>query len=226
MNLSINRKLLYKVIAGILLIAITFVVFTIRQSGGEVMWLEAGEEPTITKTETPETEDLIVTEPIEASIIVIDVSGEVMVPSVYTLSEGARVYEAIETAGGLTENADTRNTNLAAPLSDGMKLYIPGKEDVAAEEKETGEAPGSRFINGNVSPNANVSGSSTVGLININTANSTELQKLSGVGPVTADKIIAYRNDYGKFKTIEELMNVSGIGEKTFTKLKNAIIAE
>lgn len=226
MNLSINRKLLYKVIAGILLIAITFVVFTIRQSGGEVMWLEAGEEPTITKTETPETEDLIVTEPIEASIIVIDVSGEVMVPSVYTLSEGARVYEAIETAGGLTENADTRNTNLAAPLSDGMKLYIPGKEDVVAEEKQTGEAPGSRFVNGNVSQNANVSGSSTVGLININTANSTELQKLSSVGPVTADKIIAYRNDYGKFKTIEELMNVSGIGEKTFAKLKNAIIAE
>ena len=100
-----------------------------------------------------------------------------------------------------------------------------GKKEVEEEEKQTGETPGSRYINGSTSQSAAASGGSKAGLININTANSAELQKLSGVGPVTADKIIAYRNEYGEFKAIEELMNVSGIGEKTFAKLKNTITA-
>lgn len=224
MNLSISRKMLYKVIAGILLIAVTFIVYSIRQSGDDVIWIDEGE--TRTNYQNPQEEIIAEDEPMVASFIVIDVSGEVMVPSVYTLSDGARVYEAVDAAGGLTENADTRNTNLAAILSDGMKLYIPSKKEVEEEEKQTGETPGSRYINGSTSQSAAASGGSKAGLININTANSAELQKLSGVGPVTADKIISYRNEYGEFKAIEELMNVSGIGEKTFAKLKNTITAE
>lgn len=223
MNLSISRKMLYKVIAGILLIAVTFIVYSIRQSGDDVIWIDEGEART--NYQNPQEEIIAEDEPMVASFIVIDVSGEVMVPSVYTLSDGARVYEAVDAAGGLTENADTRNTNLAAILSDGMKLYIPSKKEVEEEEKQTGETPGSRYINGSTSQSA-ASGGSKAGLININTANSAELQKLSGVGPVTADKIISYRNEYGEFKAIEELMNVSGIGEKTFAKLKNTITAE
>jgi len=223
-NLSISRKMLYKVIAGILLIAVTFIVYSIRQSGDDVIWIDEGE--TRTNYQNPQEEIIAEDEPMVASFIVIDVSGEVMVPSVYTLSDGARVYEAVDAAGGLTENADTRNTNLAAILSDGMKLYIPSKKEVEEEEKQTGETPGSRYINGSTSQSAAASGGSKAGLININTANSAELQKLSGVGPVTADKIISYRNEYGEFKAIEELMNVSGIGEKTFAKLKNTITAE
>lgn len=223
MNLSISRKMLYKVIAGILLIAVTFIVYSIRQSGEDVIWIDEGEART--NYQNPQEEIIAEDEPMVASFIVIDVSGEVMVPSVYTLSDGARVYEAVDAAGGLTENADTRNTNLAAILSDGMKLYIPSKKEVEEEEKQTGETPGSRYINGSTSQSA-ASGGSKAGLININTANSAELQKLPGVGPVTADKIISYRNEYGEFKAIEELMNVSGIGEKTFAKLKNTITAE
>ena len=126
----------------------------------------------------------------------------------------------------MTEHADTRNTNLAAPLTDGMKLYIPSKKDVAAEQKRTGESPGSRYINGNTALQAGSSSGTENRLININTAGSEELQKLTGVGPSTAGKIIAYRNEFGKFNKIEELMNVSGIGEKTFAKLKNAITTE
>jgi len=223
-NLSISRKMLYKVIAGILLIAVTFIVYSIRQSGEDVIWIDEGEART--NYQNPQEEIIAEDEPMVASFIVIDVSGEVMVPSVYTLSDGARVYEAVDAAGGLTENADTRNTNLAAILSDGMKLYIPSKKEVEEEEKQTGETPGSRYINGSTSQSAAASGGSKAGLININTANSAELQKLPGVGPVTADKIISYRNEYGEFKAIEELMNVSGIGEKTFAKLKNTITAE
>lgn len=224
MNLSISRKMLYKVIAGILLIAVTFIVYSIRQSGEDVIWIDEGEART--NYQNPQEEIIAEDEPMVASFIVIDVSGEVMVPSVYTLSDGARVYEAVDAAGGLTENADTKNTNLAAILSDGMKLYIPSKKEVEEEEKQTGETPGSRYINGSTSQSAAASGGSKAGLININTANSAELQKLPGVGPVTADKIISYRNEYGEFKAIEELMNVSGIGEKTFAKLKNTITAE
>jgi len=216
--------MLYKVIAGILLIAVTFIVYSIRQSGEDVIWIDEGEART--NYQNPQEEIIAEDEPMVASFIVIDVSGEVMVPSVYTLSDGARVYEAVDAAGGLTENADTRNTNLAAILSDGMKLYIPSKKEVEEEEKQTGETPGSRYINGSTSQSAAASGGSKAGLININTANSAELQKLPGVGPVTADKIISYRNEYGEFKAIEELMNVSGIGEKTFAKLKNTITAE
>ena len=224
MNLSISRKMLYKVIAGILLIAVTFIVYSIRQSGDDVIWIDEGEART--NYQNPQEEIIAKTRTDGRVLYLIDVSGEVMVPSVYTLSDGARVYEAVDAAGGLTENADTRNTNLAAILSDGMKLYIPSKKEVEEEEKQTGETPGSRYINGSTSQSAAASGGSKAGLININTANSAELQKLPGVGPVTADKIISYRNEYGEFKAIEELMNVSGIGEKTFAKLKNTITAE
>jgi competence protein ComEA len=219
-----SRKLLYKVIAGILLIAITFIIYTGRQSVEDMFLLEPLENESIAQElpAEPEPEPL----PEEEKFMVIDVSGEVMNPSICKLPDGARVYEAVEAAGGLTEYADTRNTNLAAPLDDGMKLYIPNKKDVAEEQKRMGESPGSRYINGNVALQASSALSTKNRLININTADSNELQKLTGVGPSTADKIITYRNEFGKFKNIEELMNVSGIGEKTFAKLKNAITTE
>ena len=224
MTIPMNRKLFYKIIAGVLFITVTFVIFAARQAAEEVLWLEPGANESAPGE--LDVEAVLETEQEEELFIVVDVSGEVMAPSVYTLSGGSRVYEAIEAAGGLTESADTRNTNLAAPLSDGMKLYIPNKKDVNEEHKSTGEAPGTRYVNGNVSSNAGSAAGAKNGLININTADSTELQKLTGVGPSTAEKIITYRNEFGKFKGIEELMNVSGIGEKTFAKLKNAIIAE
>ncbi len=229
MKLSMNRKLLYKIIAGFLLLVITVAVYMIRQGGeSDIYWLEpeetgnTAEEVSFEAEYEPEQEEEIT--------IVIDLSGEVMNPSVYVLPEGSRVYEAIDAAGGLTQQADIRNTNLAAPLSDGMKLHIPDKQYVAEEQKKSGEAPGSRYVNGSSALNAETSTSSEADskntLININTAGSAELQKLSGVGPSTAEKIIDYRKEYGRFNRIEELMNVSGIGEKTFAKLKNRIITE
>ena len=224
MKFMISRKLLYKVIAGVLLISITFIIHTARQGGEDLIILESPEDENVTQevAEEPESDVL----PVEERFIIVDVSGEVKKPSICKLPDGARVYEAVEAAGGLTENADTRNTNLAAPLADGMKLYIPSKKDVAEEQKRTGETPGSRYVNGNVALQANSASDEKSQLININTAGSEELQKLTGVGPSTAAKIIAYRNEYGKFKNIEDLMNVSGIGEKTFAKLKSSITTE
>lgn len=138
--------------------------------------------------------------------VIVDIAGEVVKPDVYVLPNGSRLYEAIEMAGGLTEAADTRNTNLAECIIDGTKIYIPTEKEAEEEIKKSFELK--------------------CGLININSADSSELQKLTGVGPSTAEKIITYRNEYGRFKSIEELKNVNGIGDKTFAKLKNLIVVE
>ncbi len=146
----------------------------------------------------------------EDEMIVVDVAGEVSNPSVYILPKGTRIYQAVEAAGGLSAKADTSNVNLAAVLHDGTKLYIPRKNESVP------------VIQTSSSPDA----VSESGLININTANSSELQKLTGVGPATAEKILAYRREYGQFNKIEDLKNVSGIGEKTFAKLKSHICVQ
>jgi len=167
--------------------------------------------------------------------IFVDVGGAVNISGLFALPAGSRVADAIDAAGGLTDDADVKYLNRAAVLYDGDRLYVPTDAEV-----RNGTAPPSA---GQVSPSGGYTGegagtsSSGAGaagqtapaaplassLININTAASEELQKLNGVGPVTAQKIIDYRTKRGGFKTIEELMNVSGIGAKTFEKLKDYI---
>ncbi|HPO04183.1 MAG TPA: helix-hairpin-helix domain-containing protein [Bacillota bacterium] len=224
MKFVINRKLILKLTMGLALIVISFILYTAGQQNENFFPAELPGNENIQNEQVYETStDDFST---EETIIVVDVSGEVRDPSVYLLPNGSRVYEAVEAAGGLTAEADTRNTNLAAPLKDGTKLYIPSRKDLDAEQKATGELPGSRYINsGEAINNASIT-SLKNGLININTADSAELQKLTGIGPVTAGKIIAYRNEFGSFKTTEELLNVNGIGEKTFARLKNNIVTE
>ena len=155
-------------------------------------------------------------EAITKTSIFIDVSGAVKNPSVVEMKFGSRVFEAIEMAGGLTEDAETKETNLARVVSDGEKIYIP-------TEKEIQESGG--FFPTGTSGSTGASGteSNPPQLININTASSETLQQLTGVGPSTAEKIICYRNEFGRFQSIEDLKNVSGIGEKTFQKLKSKI---
>ncbi len=232
MKVPVSRKMRYKIIAGFVFIVVIIVVYTARQSEEDVLFLKAQADEDIATQSlvsmevTAEQEEEETETPKQDTHLVVDVSGEVKYPSVFTFPEGTRVYEAVEAAGGFTEKADTRNTNLATPLQDGMKLYIPNKKEVEEDQKNTGEEPGSRYINGNLSPNAAASVDEKSNLININTADVAELQKLTGVGPSTAAKIITYRQEYGRFGSTEELMNVSGIGEKTYEKLKNAITVE
>jgi competence protein ComEA len=152
--------------------------------------------------------------PADAQIYV-DVAGAVKKPGVVSMDAGSRVFQAIAEAGGETKDADTRAINLAAALNDGEHIYVPTKEEAAAGNYPQGSAANSAGDSAAASP-AN-------GKININTADSAALQQLNGVGPVTARKIIDYRNSNGKFKTIEDLKNVSGIGDKTFAKLKDYI---
>jgi len=177
------------------------------------------------------------TEPIA---IFVDIGGAVNISGMFALPPGSRVDDAIKIAGGLKEDADMRYLNRAAVLNDGDRLYIPTESEVLSGNvpPSAGQVTSNGGYYGNASAgqsgsdnnsgsgNNNNSGSGnsqTQNLININTANSEELQKLNGVGPVTAQKIIDYRTNRGAFKRIEELMNVSGIGAKTFEKLRNYI---
>lgn len=138
------------------------------------------------------------------------VTGAVANPGVYSLDEGLRVCDAVEAAGGLTEDADASTVNLARVLSDGEHIALPTKAEV-----ETALAQGS----------AGGAGGAAVAssLVNINTADASALETLSGVGSATAQAIISDREQNGSFSTIEDLMRVDGIGEKKFAKLKDSI---
>lgn len=149
------------------------------------------------------------------SELYVHVDGAVANPGVYVLSgESPRVGQAVELAGGLTEDADTLSVNLAAPLTDGEKVYIPH----AGEEGE--QAVVSDPVSGVPSGGAAQDTSSTV---DINTATAEELQSLPGVGEATARAIIEERERGGPFTSIEDIMRVSGIGEKKFERMRERI---
>jgi competence protein ComEA len=149
----------------------------------------------------------------ELSMVFVDVGGEVNHPMVVEIREGSRVQDAIEAAGGLTDKADISDINRAAVLEDGEKIYVPS---IISEE----DSGGSTYSGGSYSSGAS---GSTGGKVNINTADSETLQTLNGVGPATAEKIISYRKENGRFKSVEDIKNVSGIGDKTYEKLKDYI---
>ncbi|WP_339146959.1 MULTISPECIES: helix-hairpin-helix domain-containing protein [unclassified Sutcliffiella] len=142
--------------------------------------------------------------------VLIDIKGAVFQPGVYKMKSGDRVIDAVEVAGGFLDDADTRKVNLASLLTDEMVIIVPREGD--EEEREV-------LIKPENSSNADSAG----GKININSASEEELTALTGVGPAKAKAIIDYRTDHGLYKSIEEIMNVTGIGEKSFEKLKDEI---
>lgn len=140
--------------------------------------------------------------------IIVHVEGEVMNPGIYKLESDARVVDAVKAAGGLKEEADTKKVNLAKKIFDEEFIYIPSKDD---EDFQITQLP---------NPSTNDGSSS---LMNINIAGKEELQKLPGIGPALAERIIEYRNQVGGFSNIEEIKNVSGIGDKKYTDIKDKI---
>lgn len=161
-------------------------------------------------------EDAGVEDPAEEAdaAIVVDVDGAVGSPGVYELPAGARVADAVAAAGGLATDADTATLNQAAALADGQKVYVP-RAGEAAPAGGTGAAEGADGTGGA----APASG----GLININSAGIEELDELPGIGPATAQAIVDDRAKNGPFASTEDLMRVSGIGEKKFEKLSALI---
>lgn len=156
------------------------------------------------------------------------ITGEVNEPGVYILKEGSRISDAINIAGGITQNANLDKINLVYLLKDGMKINIPNNLDLknnpnyiyitmsSGDEKNDSDS-----INKN--NNSNDVSAFKVSKVNINTATQTELETLPGIGPSLALKIINYRKENGKFKDIEELKNVSGIGENKYEEIKKYI---
>ena len=155
----------------------------------------------------------------EKEKVIIHVVGEVNSPGVVTLEEGARIIDAINAAGGKTEEADLSKINLAYVVEDGTQIYIPRiNENLNQVELISTEAGQSVVIN-----NSNINEEENNTKVNINTANKEKLETLPGIGETTAQKIIDYREQNGKFTKIEDLQNVNGIGEAKFNSLKDKI---
>lgn len=183
----------------------------------------------------------------ERSRIYVYVCGAVEHAGVYVLPEGSRVYEAVDAAGGFTLEADETAVNQALVLSDQDQLYIPtveessdspsGVDGTGSDLTETGSGQnGADRVYGITSGQAaqgagtagetvrtDGSGSASGALVNINTADAAELQTLPGIGSTKAAAIAAYRTEHGVFRSVEDLKNVSGIGDATFEKLKSYV---
>ena len=136
------------------------------------------------------------------SKVTVDVKGAVANPGVYTLKASARVTDAIKAAGGMTEDADAKSVNLAASLSDEEVVYVATKDENLSVLGQSGTKDGK---------------------INLNTATSEELQTISGIGAKRAEDIIAYRESHGGFQSVDDLKNVSGIGDKTLDKIRESL---
>ena len=134
----------------------------------------------------------------------VHICGEVNAPGVYELPEGSRIFEAVEAAGGFTEEASEESLNLAGVISDGMQIVILS-EDEAKRQLEAEEYMAS-------------------GLVNINTASKEQLMTLPGIGESRAEDILRYREESGGFETIEDIMKVSGIKDAAFQKIKDSIV--
>lgn len=193
-----NKKIIVYILIGIVVVigAIKLI---------DIYYQNNNEKITIQNVLTTEDEP----EKIENETIKVYVTGEVKNQGVIELEQGSRIVDAIEKAGGQTEEANLKNVNLAYELEDGQKIYIPNKS-----EENTNEITDDGVTEIDSKENDT---------ININKANEKELQELNGIGESLASSIIKYREDNGKFKNIEDLKNVPGIGESKFSNIKEKI---
>lgn len=150
-------------------------------------------------------------EPLEQDLITVDVKGAVKSPGIYDLPVGSRVHDAVQKAGGLTEEADSKSLNLAQKVSDEALVYVPTKgEEAASQQAASGTTPST----------------SKEKKVNLNKASLEELKQVKGLGGKRAQDIIDHREANGKFKSVDELKKVSGIGAKTIEKLKDYVTAD
>ena len=145
--------------------------------------------------------------PSPAALLLVDVAGWVRHPGVYEFEEGSRVIDAIDAAGGARPGAMLESLNLAAPLADGSQILVPKKGT-------EGSAPATGASGGGTAPGA---------LINVNTATATELEELPGVGEVIGQAIVDYRTENGPFTSVDQLLDVSGIGDATLANIRELV---
>ncbi|CWF10607.1 MAG: helix-hairpin-helix domain-containing protein [Streptococcus mitis] len=149
-------------------------------------------------------------ESLEQDLITVDVKGAVKAPGIYDLPVGSRVNDAVQKAGGLTEQADSKSINLAQKVSDEALVYVPTKGEEANQQANSGAS----------------SSTNKEKKVNLNKASLEELKQVKGLGGKRAQDIIDHRETNGKFKSVEELKKVSGIGAKTIEKLKDYVTVD
>ena len=195
-----DRKTLVKILS-VMLILLLAAVLRIHDSSKADITIESAET----------TEEVGIEEVYDDSQkMYVDIGGAVVNPGVYQVEKDTRLYEVIEMAGGLVEDADADSVNRASYVEDGQKIIIPVKGG-----DETNNTASSA---GNISPGINAQG-----LVNINTATLEELKTLNGIGDVIAERIIEYRSS-NAFKSREDIMSVDGIGKGIYEKIKDRII--
>ncbi len=210
-TLSIEKKILRKaaLFIGLILIgALCYFVYDSQETWEEIP--ASGQQDAESSLAAIESREEETAESVaEARLMGVHVTGAVAAPDqVYWLSEGARVADAIKAAGGALQQADLSQLNLAAYVSDGQQIYVPEQgEEVAKAQNSLSE-------------------NTQTPLTNINLATKIELMELPGIGEVYAQRIIDYREEHGPFTSIEDLMQVKGIGENKFAELQDYITVE
>ncbi|MCL2461506.1 MAG: helix-hairpin-helix domain-containing protein [Defluviitaleaceae bacterium] len=199
------------IIALFVLIAGTFYMHGWLTRGKDVYVLDkSAPAPSYPPDDTPDAAAAPPAESLANGKVTVYITGEVVNPGVYEVDAGSRVNDVLNLAGGGAGDADLTRINLATIVADGMQITVPkaGGDETAPAPISTAQGPEETLSDGPV---------------NINTADEALLETLPGVGPATAKDIIDYRTSHGAFKKIEDIMNVSGIGEKKFEKLKDLI---
>lgn len=220
---KINKKIVvYIIIISVIALIIYKVAIkkeNLIENITDINTIEISEE-----NETKEEEKVDITKK-----IMVYITGEVKNPGIYELEENSRIKDVIEKAGGLKETADITDINLATILQDEDKITIPSKEENKQEKQNTENIQSNKQSKtteksqNTTSISTNTTGKNQNTKVNINTATQTELETLPGIGPSIASKIMSYRKENGKFKSIEEIKKVSGIGESKYANIKELI---
>ncbi len=207
-NLTIKQKIIIGVaiLAIVVGIGVYFLVINNQQKEYEVNEFLSSDE----------------TERSKESTIMIHITGEVNNPGIIELQEESRIADAIEVAGGVTENADLNEVNLAFVLSDGQKIYIPNKNEKELDQEKayiTSESGNNVIVKDKIEGGKKQK-------VNINEAKQEDFEQLPGIGPSIAKKIVEYREQNGKFTSIDELQEVKGIGKAKFENIKEYIMVK
>ena len=213
MNLKSLRKYSTAILAAAVLAAGACYSCTPQKDGVQEAGLEpesdVDEEPEETESAPKKERPPEETQPSSQASYVVHVCGQVKEPGVYELEPGSRVYQAVEMAGGFGPDAASWYLNLAQEVANGMKIQVPTEEEALAW--------------GNSGGSLSVGQGQTETKVNLNTADEEQLMTLTGIGESRAADIIRYRQEHGPFERIEDIMNVSGIKEGAFQKIKDSI---
>ncbi|HEL2050674.1 TPA: helix-hairpin-helix domain-containing protein [Streptococcus suis] len=198
-------------VAGLLMA--TFLIFS-QPAKSDQTGLTDFSQPQQSSSSQEQLEEVSTEESEEPSQLVVDVKGAVAKPGIYYLDAGSRVNDAVEAAGGLTSQADPKSINLAQKLSDEAVVYVASKDEKISVVAST------------TASSAMSSEEKNTSLVNLNTATEADLQTISGIGAKRATDIIAYREANGGFKSVDDLNNVSGIGDKTMESIRPYVTVE